>query len=97
MAFDLSQALQRISEKSRFLTQRYNVVVQERDQARQRVDELTRAVQERDRELQALRMRVEFLTVVSTMAPDREAIEKTRALITKLMRDIDRCIADLND
>ena len=42
-------------------------------------------------------MQVEYLTVVSTIAPSRESLDETRARIAGLMREIDRCIADLKE
>lgn len=96
MAFDLQQTVDRLGEKSRFLVERYKVVAGERDEALRQVAELREELRARNRELQELRMRVEYLTVVSTIAPDREAVDKTRAVIAKMMRDIDRCLADLS-
>ena len=97
MASDLRNTLTRLSEKSRFLTQRYRRVSEERKQALDQVEDLRRTLRQRDKELQTLRMQVEYLTVVSTIAPSRESLDETRARIAGLMREIDRCIADLKE
>ena len=97
MASDLRNTLTRLSEKSRFLTQRYRRVTEERRQALDQVKELRNTLQQRDKEIQTLRMQVEYLTVVSTIAPGHEQLEETRAKIASLMREIDRCIADLKE
>ena len=97
MTSDLRDTLNRLSEKSRFLTQRYRRVSEERKQALDQVEDLRRTLRQRDKELQTLRMQVEYLTVVSTIAPSRESLDETRARIAGLMREIDRCIADLKE
>lgn len=97
MATDLTETLHRISDKARFLTQRYEVVAKERADALDRVAELQSALDERDRELEKLRMRVEYLTVSSSLAPNEEEVAKTRARLSRLIRDIDSCIADLKE
>ena len=48
-------------------------------------------------ENQKLRRQVEYLGIVTTVAPGREEVERTRALLARLVREIDKCIADLND
>lgn len=97
MATDLRASLTRISEKSRFLTQRYMRVQQERDQALDELRSLQQLLDERNKEIQTLKMQLEYLSVVSTIVPSRDAIESTRAKIAGLVRDIDRCIADLKE
>lgn len=97
MASDLTETLHRIADKSHFLTQRYEVVAQERAQALRRVAELEQTIARKDKELEQLRMQVEYLTVSSTLAPNRDQLDQTRAMISQMMRDIDKCIADLNE
>lgn len=97
MASDLHTTIQRISEKSRFLTERYMTVLQQRDEALGRIAELEQALRERDHKIQMLNTEVEYLKVTSALAPTAETVEATRAVIRELIRDIDRCITDLND
>ena len=97
MASDLQQSLQRIGEKSRFLTQRYRVVEQERRQALEEVARLRKELEARNREIQTMKMKIDYLTMVSSVAPDHDAVLKVKTVISGLVRDIDRCIADLND
>ena len=49
----------------------------------------------REKELQQLRLQAEYLTVATTLGSDRSSVEATRAMLADLVRDIDRCIADL--
>lgn len=97
MALELRDTLSRLSEKSKFLTQRYVRVAQERDQALEKAESLQKELEERNKEIQTLKMQLEYLSVVSTIVPTRDALDATRAKIADLVRDIDRCIADLNE
>jgi len=97
MASDLETTLNRISEKSRFLTERFKVVSRRKDEAEARVTELEKTLRDRDRQIQLMTTELEFLKVSSVLAPNAESVNTTRTLIRELIRDIDRCIADLND
>lgn len=97
MALELEQTLDRLGEKSRFLVERYRVVAQQRNQALSRIEELKQALQAREKEVEKLKLKVEYMTLASSIAPDKSALDKTAAIITGLVRDIDRCIADLKE
>lgn len=97
MASDLETTLNRISEKARFLTERFKVVSRRKDEAEARVAELEKALHDRDRQIQLMTAELEFLKVSSVLAPNAEAVNTTRTMIREMIRDIDRCIEDLND
>lgn len=54
-------------------------------------------VRDRDRQIQLMAAEIENLRVSSVLAPTADAVNATRAVIRDLIRDIDRCIADIND
>lgn len=97
MASDIASTLTRLSEKSRFLTERYKVVMQERDSARVRVAELEKDVRDRDRQLQLMRAELEYLKVSSVLAPTAESVTATRVMLREIISEIDRCMAELKD
>ncbi len=97
MASDLQQTLQRISRKAETLVDRYNFVDEQRRKAEERVMELEATVAQLTEEISGLQDRIEYLTVVTTTFPQRENVEKSRALISRLVREIDKCIADLSE
>lgn len=77
-----------ISEKHQMLEKCY------RD-AREEIIELKAAVLARDKEIEKLRTDVEYMSVASNVGADRRNVEATRAMLADLVREIDRCIADL--
>ncbi len=97
MASDLQQTLQRISRKTEFLTERYNEVLRGKTSAEARVKELEQTVTRLNEEIQQLKSRIEYLTVVTVAHPDRRDVEFSRAKLTKLVREIDRCISELSE
>lgn len=97
MAFDYNTAFRRIIAKTQLLQDKYLYMQQARDEALAKVEMLQDEIAAKDKELQALRMQVEYMQIASTIAPTREQVEKTRATIAGLVRDIDRCITDLSD
>ncbi len=97
MAKDFSEQLQNITDKTRLLMIRYQA-------QREKVEELTNELQQframvvaRDAEIEKLRRELEYLRIATTIAPDRQTKEEVYAVISNLVREIDRCVADLKD
>lgn len=96
MASDLTSSLNRISEKSRLLTERFRKVSMERDEALDAVARLEAKLREQAHQLQLLQAEVEYLKVSSVLAPTAESVTATRVMIRELIVEIDRCLADLD-
>lgn len=97
MAADLQQLVLSIRDKHRVLAQRYDVAVEQLEASNKRIVDLEYTVKQQQQEIERLTQQVEFLTVVSTTMPDRDDIEKSRAILSGLVREIDKCIADLTE
>ena len=59
--------------------------------------EMRSAIVAKDAELERLRIESEYLKVATTLAPDPIRKDEVFALLTNLVREIDRCIANLNE
>ena len=97
MAIDLKQQLDRVTAKADLIIQCCQSLTRQRDEALGRIAELEALLAARDKELELLRIDNENLRVVSAVWPDRSEVENARALISELVRDIDRCILDLKE
>ncbi len=97
MAADLQQLVQSLKSKHQELAERYHEAISQRDSAMKRAADLEYTVREQQRDIERLSQQVEFLTVVSTAMPDRDDVEKSRAMLSGLVREIDKCINDLTD
>ena len=97
MASDLQNILQRVSNKSEVLIEKYNVLVAEKETL---VGENAALKSDNSRlmkELQQLRQENEYLRLARTMAASVEQMEQNKARISKIVRDIDKCISQLTD
>lgn len=96
MAKELQETLSRIAEKHRFLAARYQALLDQNNSLKERVAELENQVADRDSRLEKLETRSEYLEISSAIAPNFSELESTRDMVAELVREIDRCIADLN-
>ena len=97
MASDLQQTLLRISRKAESLTERYNALYQAKKEADETISELEKKISGQEEEIRVLKSRGEYLTVVTTAIPDRRDVELSRARISELVREIDKCITELSE
>ena len=97
LADNLQLRLLRIGENSRVLVERYRRTDAERREALEKIEVLEGQLADLNKEVQKLRTQVEYLTISSTVAPDRKSLNDTRAIVVDLMREVDRCIADLTE
>jgi len=97
MASEFQQVIDRVTAKMQLLLDRYALIDERREQAVQRVADLEKEVARLQEENRRLAAEVEFLKVATTISPDRADVEATRATLSKLVREIDKCITELNE
>ena len=97
MASNLQDTLQRVISKSKILTEKYRALMDEKC----RVDEENETLKSRnktlEKEIEQLRRENEYLRLARTISSTPEQAEANRARISKLVRDIDKCISQLTD
>ena len=97
MTENLKEQLDRVAAKAGLIVERYRLKAQQLEQAQTKVAELEEKLTACEKELEKLRVDNEYLRVVTNISPDRKDIEKVKSLISGLVRNIDRCILDLNE
>lgn len=97
MAVDLKEQLDRVATKAYLVVERYSRLREEKNAADERIARLEDELRSNKAEIEKLRMENEYLRIASTLAPDSKRLEETRSLISGLVREIDRCILDLNE
>lgn len=97
MAFDYEAAFTRIINKARIIEQRYNKMLEERKTAVEAMSDLKNQLAEKDRIIEQLQIKLEYMQIAYSIAPSREQLEKSKTMISDLVREIDRCITDLSD
>ena len=97
MASDLQQTLERVSRKTLHLTERYNAIRQKLEQVRTQLAEREQLIERLQAEIERLSLENDYLKVVTTAHPSRADVERSRAVISRLVRQIDKCINELNE
>ena len=96
MATELQDTLTRIIAKSKVMIEKYHVL----ETRKQQLDaELLQEKSDNEKlrtEIERLKRENEYLRLAHTIAPTPEAVAKSRGLVSKLVRDIDKCIKQLN-
>lgn len=97
MAIDLQERLDNIRVKADMLVSRFE---EQRERCRlleQTVDRLEKQVADLTKSLERLKVDNELLRTAGLLNPTREDVERSRAMLSQLVRDIDRCIAELTE
>jgi len=97
MAGDLQQRLESLRSKAQMLTSRYEMLLSDKRDADAKISELNTLVERQKREIGILNQQLENLRVVSTITPSRDDVQQSRAILSQLVRDIDKCISELTD
>lgn len=97
MSADLKQRLDSLRTKTALLIKRHEMLEEAATAARQRIRELEQDNERLQKRIDLLNQENEYLRVVHSVSPSRSDAENTRALLAGLVRDIDKCIADLGE
>ncbi len=95
MPGELKQTIERVSNKAKILVERYHVLLESKRQADARILEQDAMILAQKKEIESLRQQVEYLQIATNVIPANSQTERTRTLISTLVREIDRCINDL--
>ncbi|MDE6090767.1 MAG: hypothetical protein K2G41_08705 [Duncaniella sp.] len=78
------------------IVERYERLRQMLAEANGRIEELNATVESQRREIAERDRQIEYLKVASVLTPDHRNVEATRALLSELVREIDKCINQLS-
>ncbi|WP_148061873.1 hypothetical protein [Paramuribaculum intestinale] len=93
----MKQRLDSLRTKTVLLLKRHEMLEEAATAARQRIRELEQDNERLQKRIDLLNQENEYLRVVHSVSPSRSDAENTRALLAGLVRDIDKCIADLGE
>ncbi len=95
MAESLSSTLPRLTAKAQMLTERCRSQASELERQADRVAELEQALKAARRENAALQQQVEFLRAARALDKAADGTSEARAMIARMLREIDMCIKQL--
>ena len=96
MAANLQHRVDKIESKAALILERYRLISQARQEAENRVRELTGTVERLERTIGDHHRQIEYHKVASVLTPDHKDVEATRAVLSELVREIDKCINQLS-
>lgn len=96
MASELRERLERLQRKSAVLVEKYQALLVQSQQTAHELEEKTATIAHLQAQVEQLEHDNRYLRMAHTVAATPEAVVQTRAMIAKLVRDIDRCISQLN-
>ena len=97
MAVNLSELIQRLSQKSLLLVKQYSALKEENGKLREANEDLQEKTNCLQTELENLRLENEYLRVSHKIAPTAEDVKMSQKMIAELVRNIDKCISQLNE
>lgn len=97
MAGNLQQRLDSLRGKAQLLTERYAKLLEQKRVLEEQIAQFNATIERQQKEMAVMRQQIEYLQVVSVIAPKREDVERSRAFLAGLVRDIDKCINELNE
>ncbi len=93
---ELKDKLQQVTRKVEALGKRYVALQEEKIQMGRTIERQELEIAKLEKELAQLRIDNEFLRVAHTVPRDPEAVARYKGQVAKMVRDIDRCIKQLN-
>lgn len=97
MASELQETLARIVTKSKVLVDKYHVLNAEKERLEQVVAQLQSEVDVLKKEKEKLSTDNHYLTMARHFVPNSEKAAEAKKMISSLVRDIDKCISQLNE
>lgn len=97
MAETLSEIFERMLQKQQILVDKYHALERKNGDLEDEKKELEKELQKQKAEIEKLQMENQYLKIARTIAPDQNAFEKSRELVSKLVRDVEKCIERLSD
>ena len=97
MANELQQTLARIINKSNILIEKYHALEMVNETLNDQNKQLNEDIEQMKKDNELMRQELEYLKLARAIAPNLDDVENARSTISKLVRDIDKCISQLNE
>ena len=93
---ELKEKLQNMMHKVETLRTRYLALLNEKKEMERTIERQQLEIEKLEKELNQMRIDNEFLRVAHTVPRDPATVERYKKQVAKMVRDIDRCIKQLN-
>lgn len=96
MANELQDTLTRIIAKSKVMVEKYHSLAASKQLVDDELAQLRADNEKLRAEVERVKRENEYLRLAHTIAPTPEAVAKSKSVLSKIVRDIDKCINQLN-
>ncbi|MDE7024515.1 MAG: hypothetical protein K2O88_01375 [Paramuribaculum sp.] len=86
-----------LQSKAKLLTERYRLLLHQKQLQDSELQQLQHTVKQQQKQIALLEQQLEQMRVVTPLTVKGADLERSRAVLTHLVRDIDKCIAELTD
>lgn len=97
MPSDLQQRVESVKRKAGLIVERIKMLERSQAEHLRQIDELTQKVATLERKLEKANLDLEYMAMLSTLAPTRADAMQMRDRLVRLVCEIDKCITELND
>ena len=97
MADELQSRLRSLQSKAKLLMERYKTLLRQKQLQDNEVLQLKHTVKQQQERIALLEQQLEHMRVITPLTVQGADLEQSRAVLTQLVRDIDKCIAELTD
>ena len=97
MSVNFEQRINEINAKTRMLTQRYQYVVMQRNEALERLSQVSGELAAARQRIEELTRQVDYLRMASAIEAVDGDIEQSRRFLSELVWEIDKCISQLSE
>ena len=95
-SMELKDRLQNMAQKVDSLRRKYVALLNERKELTRKVESQSLEIAKLEKEVNQLRIDNEFLRVAHSVPSNTDLVAKYKKQVAKMVRDIDRCIKQLN-
>ena len=92
---ELQDTLTRLIGKTEVLVVKYNALKAEKDAVERENAELKAGLERMDAKMEKLQQDYDYLKIARTVSTNRDELDRNRAMLGKLVQDIDKCISQL--
>ena len=93
---ELKDRLNSVARKVETLRQRYQSLLGQKKEMERTIERQELEIARLEKEVNQLKIDNEFLRVARSIPASPEAVARYKGLLSKMVRDIDRCIKQLN-
>lgn len=93
---ELKDRLHGVAGKVETLRQRYLALLSEKREMERQIERQKLEIEKLEKEVNQLKIDNEFLHVARSIPASPEAVARYKGQVSKMVRDIDRCIKQLN-